>query len=517
VTDPKGKLLYWRRRLIALAGLLVLIAIPAGIYLNHKRRPGSVFHPHVGFQAEAPPQPAKKADPRTPAWPLYGYSKDHARFYPAPPTLHPPFHRIWRYNGTALLEFPPAIDHGTLFQLNDSGALHAIATDTGHVRWQRKLGNLAASAPAAAGQSVYVTLLSRAKSDRGRVVALRQSDGGTRWVRDLPSRSESSPMLDRGKLFFGSENGTVYALNAHTGSVIWTYRAPGAVKASPTLKDGKLFFGDYGGHVQAIRESDGRRVWIKGGSGILGGDYFYSTPAVVFGRVFLGNTDGRVYAFDARTGRLAWAHQTGSYVYSSPAVTDTAGLGPTVYVGSYDGTFYALSAFSGAVHWKYKAGGRISGSPTVLGKIVYFAALGIHYTVGLDTRDGHQVYARHNGSFDPVVSDGKRVYLTGETGIFGLEPTRHKPRIVKTARKPKHHAKHKKHRKHKKKHKAKHHRKAKRHHKAKHHRKGKHKAKHHRRRVRVVKPPPPPPPPAKIAFCAEPFLVTLTHPPAAFC
>lgn len=411
-----------RRRLIAAA--LVLLSFAAGLaiaaYAIHSSRPGNVFHAGVAFQTEAAPTVVTKG-PNAGAWPIYGYSKDHARYFPTA-TVKPPFRHAWTYAGGSLLEFPPVIQDGTLFQLNDDGVLNAINKNTGKVRWTHKLGNLAAASPAASGISVYVTLLDHSGSGAGRVIALRQKDGSVRWARNLPSRSESSPLLDRGRLYLGSENGTVYALSAHDGHVLWAYHAGGAVKASPTLADGKLFFGDYGNHMQAIRESDGGLVWRATEGGFLSGGSFYSTPAVAFGRVFVGNTDGRVYSFDERNGRLAWAHQTGNYVYSSPAVRDTPGLGATVYVGSYDGTFYALSAYSGSVRWVYHAGGRISGSPTIIGDIVYFADLGRRTTIGLNTRGGWRAWSLHTGSFDPVVSDGLRLYLTGYYGLYGFDP-----------------------------------------------------------------------------------------------
>ncbi|HEY5197113.1 MAG TPA: PQQ-binding-like beta-propeller repeat protein, partial [Solirubrobacteraceae bacterium] len=327
------------RRLIGLAVVLTLIAAAGALLVvDHFRRPGNIFHPHVEFQAKPPVEPSLAAS-ANPPWPIYGYGKDHSRTAPVPAKMHPPFRRIWTVYGGNLLEFPPVIDHGTLFQIDDGGLLRAINAATGRVIWKQKLGTLAASSPAASGASVYVTLLTHGTSSAGRLVALRQSTGQIRWSRNLPSRSESSPMLDRGELYFGSQDGTVYAVDAHNGVVNWTYHAPGAVKASPTLVNGLLYFGDYSGHVQAIRQADGKRVWITGGGGLLGGGgTFYSTAAVVFGRVFLGSTDGRVYAFDAANGKLAWAHQTGSYVYSSPAVTDVPRLGPTVFIGSYDGT-----------------------------------------------------------------------------------------------------------------------------------------------------------------------------------
>jgi outer membrane protein assembly factor BamB len=315
--------------------------------------------------------------------------------------------------------------YGThIFQLADDAELAAINKHTGHTYWKRSLGELSASTPAVTAHDVYVTILSTGRSPGpGAVDALDYKTGRVLWSHPISSRCESSPLLDKGKLFFGSESGRVYALDAHDGHVLWTYQAAGAVKASPTLSAGLLYFGDYSGHVQAISEHTGRLVWRSGSEGALfGSGTFYSTSAVVYGRVFLGNTDGRVYAYDASSGRLDWAVQTGAYVYSSPAVTNAPGLGPTVYVGSYSGTFYAIDARSGQVHWTFHAGGRISGSPTVVGRIVYFADLGDHRTYGLGISTGRVLFQMNTGSFDPVISDGKNLYLTGYTGLYGLAP-----------------------------------------------------------------------------------------------
>ncbi len=216
----------------------------------------------------------------------------------------------------------------------------------------------------------------------------------------------------------------MYALAARDGRTVWTYHAAGAVKASPTLVNGVLYFGDYSGHVQAISERTGRRLWLAGSEGALfGSGTFYSTAAVAYGRVFLGNTDGRIYSYDARTGALDWAYQTGAYVYASPAVVDAPGLGPTIYLGSYDGSFYALSARTGHVDWSYAAGGKISGSATVLGNIVYFSDLGTHATYGLGVSTGRVVFRADTGAFDPVISDGERLYLTGYSALYALAPS----------------------------------------------------------------------------------------------
>jgi outer membrane protein assembly factor BamB len=403
--------------------LVLLLAVVLGAYLYERHRTGSIYHPHARFVPEPTPRLPARGPDRF-AWPFYGYSKDHTRFFPAPSSLHPPFKRLWVHNGGALLEFPPVIGGDHIFQIADDGMLEAINKHTGHTFWTRRLGSLSASSPAVLGNTVYATVLARADGvKKGLVAAVNASTGAIRWARELPSASESSPLIDHGMVFFGSQNGTVYALNIHNGNPIWTYHAAGAVKASPTLKEGKLYFGDYSGHLQAISEQTGRRLWIAGSEGaLLGSGTFYSTAAVVYGRVFLGNTDGRVYAYDASTGRLDWAVQTGAYVYASPAVTNAPGLGPTIYLGSYDGTFYALDARSGHIDWQYNAHGRISGSATIIGRTVYFSDLGQHRTYGLGISTGRVVFTLPTGAFDPAISDGRNLYLTGYTGLYAFAP-----------------------------------------------------------------------------------------------
>jgi outer membrane protein assembly factor BamB len=414
------------RRWLLLGGSLLVLAAAVGVggYLYARQRTGSVYHAYAPFIPEVAP-PLPKRGPERSAWPLYGYTAEHTRFFPGPPSLRPPYRLLWSHDGGVLLEFPPVLYEERLFQLADNGVLEAIARHNGHSLWSTRLGALSASAPAVAGKTVYATVLRRASNlHAGMVAAVNTTDGRIEWSRALSSESESSPLLDHGKLFFGSQNGTVYALNAANGHVLWTYRAAGAVKASPTLKGGVLYFGDYSGQLQAVSEQSGRRLWRSGSEGALfGSGTFYSTAAAMYGRIFLGNTDGRIYAYDAATGRLDWAYQTGGYVYSSPALTNAPGWGPTLYAGSYSGHFYALNARTGSVEWSFNAHGRISGSPTIVGDVVYFADLGTHTTYGLGVSTGRVLFTMPTGSFDPVITDGHNIYLTGYTGLFALAPS----------------------------------------------------------------------------------------------
>ncbi len=422
-----------------MAGALVLAVLAAGATYAFLAEPGGdVLNEDIEFRAEPTPtpMPAEEEQEREPSpkrkaspdqtWPIYGFSKDRRRHLPASSKLRPPFRKLWTMTGTILLEFSPVLARQRLFLLKNNGAVYSIDKDSGEVYWKRKMGELAASSPAFAEGTVYITVLERGKTVKaGRVAAMRASDGKVLWDRRLPSRTESSPLVDGEHLFFGSEDGTVYCVRRSDGAVRWTYKAPGAVKGALALADGKLYFGDYAGRMHAIRRSDGRAVWTTGTRGARFGTaagQFYSTPAVAYGRVYIGNTDGKVYSFSASTGRIAWTRSTGGYVYASPAVAQVPGGKPTVYAGSYSGRFFALDARTGRPRWERGGFGRISGGATVVGDIVYFADYGNTDTIGLAARTGRTMFKFPSGSFNPVISDGRTIFLTGFGSLQALRP-----------------------------------------------------------------------------------------------
>jgi outer membrane protein assembly factor BamB len=426
-----------RRRRWPLIAAVVVVLLGVGgwfLYDGVVKKPGDVTNPNAEFQDTTEQQPAPPATPprtqrgETFVWAQYGYGQNRTRYLDA--KLGPPFETLWRWRASKhLIEFPPVLANGVLYVVRNDGVAVALNARSGRVRWQRRVGALNASSPAYDNGRLYIATL-----EPGQITALRAKDGKVLWRKALSSRSESSPIVIKGRVLFGSESGTVYSMRADDGKVAWTYKAPGAVKAALAYADDKLYFGAYGGSVTAL-DLSGKKVWSRGTSGLALGrsGNFYSTPAVKYGRVYLGNTDGRVYSFVARDGQLAWTHSTGAYVYAAPSVARVPGTKPSVYIGSYDGNFYALDARNGREIWRHRAGGKISGSSTIVGDVVYFANLSEKSTSGLDVKTGKRVFYIKRGSFTPVISDGKRLYLTGYSSQYALVP---KGSQEKTPRKP---------------------------------------------------------------------------------
>ena len=413
--DPWWRRL-WREHPGAVgAGIVVLVAIVGVVGYLLLKRPGDVSDPNAAFDASA----EQEDTTRELNWPLYGFNHERTRFLPAG-LVNPPFQVKWRFNARKLVEYSPIAVDDTLYGINNNGEAFAIDKHTGKVRWRREIATTNASAPAYLDGTLYFANL-----EPGQVQALDAETGRRKWRRSLPGRTESSPVVVRGKVLVGCECGTLFALGARTGRIIWDTEIGGAIKGGPAVDSGIAYVGAYGGTVAAVRVQGGGVKWTAGSQsgGLTGTGNFYATPAVAFDRVYIGNTDGRMYSFEKETGDLAWSQSTGDFIYAAAVAADTTDTPPTVYVGSYDGSFYAMDARSGDIRWEQKAGGSVSGAASLIGHTVYVANLAKTRTIGFNIVNGKRVFAFRDGAYNPIISDGRLLYLTGRKQIYALKHT----------------------------------------------------------------------------------------------
>ena len=226
---------------------------------------------------------------------------------------------------------------------------------------------------------------------------------------------ESSPLVWRGRVFFGSLNDNVYAVNIKTHKIVWRFATGGPVKGSVSELNGRIVIGSYDGTLYCLGYNGGL-LWRHSTGGVVSSNQFYATPTLAYNTVYVGGTGGSIYAFDLSNGGLRWSFGTSGYVYSSPALWRNL-----VFEGSYDGSFYALNAASGKLVWRFSAGAAVSGAPTVLDGVVYLSSFA-HHTWGLDARTGHVLWRFNDGRYSPVTADRHTVYLNGAHTLYALVP-----------------------------------------------------------------------------------------------
>ena len=326
--------------------------------------------------------------------------------------MQPPYKLAWSYDAGHLMEYSPIVVGDTLYGIDNNGEAFALNTRNGKPRWRRDVATLNASAPTYGSGRLYVSNL-----EPGQVQALNAENGKVVWRHPLPGRTESSPLVVGNEVIAGCECGSVYALDARTGKERWSTAVGGAVKASPAYDHGTVFVGDYSGQMTALRASNGsvrlagerRQQHLRDGRRRL--------------RPRLRRRPRRRLSRLGRVERKPdWSTSTSGYVYSAAAAAKTPDTPPSVYFGSYDGTVYALNARTGATRWTESASGPVSGAGSMIGDVFYAGDLKTTQTWGFRATDGKPVLQSRDGAYNPVISDGRLLYMTGYRVIYALRP-----------------------------------------------------------------------------------------------
>jgi outer membrane protein assembly factor BamB len=181
------------------------------------------------------------------------------------------------------------------------------------------------------------------------------------WTFSTADQIWSSPALEDGILYIGSQDKTLFAVDATTGASVWGVATDGAVVDSPTVDDGIVYIGSFDNNLYALSAESGNELWRFATDGPL-----TSSPIVVDGVVYIGSNDFFLYAIDAKTGAEEWRYKTGGRILSTPAVADGV-----VYVGSHDFNVYAIDVETGKLRWTFPTGERVRSSPAVVDGIVY--------------------------------------------------------------------------------------------------------------------------------------------------
>ena len=83
---------------------------------------------------------------------------------------------------------------------------------------------------------------------------------------------------------------------------------------------------------------------------------------------------------------------------------------------------YAINALTGSTRWSASANGAVSGAGSMIGDVFYVGDLRTTQTFGFRASDGKQVFASTEGAYNPVISDGHWLYMTGYRVIYALRP-----------------------------------------------------------------------------------------------
>jgi outer membrane protein assembly factor BamB/serine/threonine protein kinase len=233
------------------------------------------------------------------------------------------------------------------------------------------------------------------------------------WTATTGDKIYSSPLVDGGVLYIGSNDGNLYAFDAATGAQRWHYPTQGAVTSSPRIAEGTLFVGGQDGFLHAVDARTGERRWATDTGGSV-----HSSPAIAGNLVTVGSRSNKLLGCDLRSGAVLWEFVRGDWFNSSPTIVDGV-----VYVGCRDHNVYGVDAATGEQRWQYTTSSTIDSSPRVVGQSVYIG--GDDYKVrSLNARTGTWIWdftAQKGIVSSPAVADGVLYVGSDDGSLYALE------------------------------------------------------------------------------------------------
>ncbi len=191
----------------------------------------------------------------------------------------------------------------------------------------------------------------------------------------LGSSVTSSPFILDGTVYIGSNNGDLYGFPTTCGASalgeagckpVLTEQVGGHLTASPTGAGSTIYIGSSNDLFDAINTTTGEITWSKN----LGGPI--RATAALSGNKVVVAAGKYVFALNATTGKTIWRATTGASVVSSAAIDGTH-----AYIASKDGDIYAYPLkcpTSCQPEWSQSTGSPIESSPSIANGDLYIGA-----------------------------------------------------------------------------------------------------------------------------------------------
>lgn len=276
--------------------------------------------------------------------------------------------------------------------------------------WQYSLYASVSASPVVAGNQLLVA------AENGNLYSFGLANKDLQWLYHTEAGIASTPAVANGLVYFLSRDGFFYALEQASGKLVWRFATQGEGRfgivggyglpasmgvvpdpwdfylSSPLVQDGKVYFGSSDHNVYALDAASGALVWS-----FAADDSIHSSPTYANNKIFIGTWGSKLYALNAQTGTELWRFQGGiDYDYgvmlgmaASPTVDER-----NVYIGSRDGSFYAFKQDgNGTPLWRYDAAGSwVLSTAAVDDKTVYFATSDTGLFVAVDKHTGVERY-----------------------------------------------------------------------------------------------------------------------------
>lgn len=314
---------------------------------------------------------------------------------------------LWTFNAESPVHSSPAIYKDLIYIASSEGLLKAVDMETGDIEFEIDLEGKTNSSPIVNSNRLYIGTEDGLK-------AVNINSHKIIWEYDC-GNVESTPMIYKDVVYFGSDDGHLYGLNKTNGKVILNKKLDGELKSSPAVVGDNIYIGSTNGKLYSIG-TDKDKNWE-----FTTGDEILSSPAYANSSVFIGSSDGSIYSLNKSNGELNWKVDLNNKVISSPTVDEHDN---SIYIGSDEGNLTCIDIRDGTVKWSYATGGEVQTTPALKDNLVAFGSNnGVFYVLNKYTGAEEFTYNPGTVLFNSAITsspviNGNSLFFADDSGYL---------------------------------------------------------------------------------------------------
>lgn len=259
----------------------------------------------------------------------------------------------WRYPTGAKIYSTPVTDGERIFAASSSGWIFALNSHDGTLLWRFDTGQPVVSSPVMEEGIVYLA------GSSGCCFALKSDDGQLVWKNNqIDGFVETTPLIYKDMLIFGTWNNHLYSLDINSGTVRWRWdngynnRMLSPAACVPVGVNNKIFVVAPDRKMTCINAGDGTTIWqsdlnantVRESMGIT------ADSSMILAKTMDGNVIG-VSSME-NEGRVVWkAAMNAGYDIAPAVITESGGI---VFVPTDKGFVYAVKRADGNLSWVHR-------------------------------------------------------------------------------------------------------------------------------------------------------------------
>ncbi|MCE1254383.1 MAG: PQQ-binding-like beta-propeller repeat protein, partial [Anaerolineae bacterium] len=216
---------------------------------------------------------------------------------------------LWKYKSEGAIVGKPVFSDEMIYFGSEDRRLYAVSTSSGRLSWSYNTEGPIRCSPCVAQNHLFIG------SDAGLLYAINLVSGKVTWKVNLGAAIRSTPFVTDSEVVVGNEHGEAMSIDFR-GNIRWRFQAKRAITSSPIAEKGVVYFASLDSMVYAIDLKAGWAIWrFRMGKGSV------SSPGKAGNSLFVGSADGCMYCVDASNGRELWKYQSGHQISGSPVLS----------------------------------------------------------------------------------------------------------------------------------------------------------------------------------------------------